>query len=142
MRTRNRPYQRIFVWLAFVAMGLASLMPVVSQLNMAHAMPAAKVMQGIGGMPDMGPDCSGHMAHAIVPAAQAPTHPNQHVAAPLDACGYCSFLAHFAGMPPLPVMVMRPPLPAAETPLAAFSTRARMAPWLLDAAPRGPPNQA
>jgi hypothetical protein len=137
MRTRNRPYQRLIVWLAFVAMGLASLMPVISQLNMAHAMAAAEGMQGMGDMAAMGPDCPGHMAHAAAPSKA--DHPDQHGAAPLDACGYCSFMAHFAGLPPVPVVVTRPPQPTVVAPLATFSTRARIAPWLLDAAPRGPP---
>lgn len=134
MRARHRPIQRLFVWLAFLAMGLASLMPVASQLAMSHPMAMGAGMSAMDDMAGIGADCPGHMAQA-----EEPPHADGHDRSPMDACGYCSFLAHFGGLSPLPVVVTRPPLPAADAPLAPFSIRPRVAPWLLDAAPRGPP---
>lgn len=134
MRSRHDPFQRLFVWLAFAALGLASLMPVVSQLAVTHPMAMGGGMPAMADMAEMVADCHGHIAHGT-----EPPHSDGHGSVPMDACGYCSLLAHFGGLPPLPVVVMRPPFPAADAPLALFSTRPHVALWLLDAAPRGPP---
>ena len=135
MRQRHRPTLRLLTWLAFVAMGLASFTPVVSQVKMAHAM--AGGMSNMDAMADMPADCMGHMEHAS--PAIAPGHDTGHGGMPMEACGYCSFLAHHPGLPAVPVVLMRAPALVAEATPSALPTRPQLTPWFFDAAPRGPP---
>lgn len=116
----GRTWRRWFGWLAFVAVGLLSFAPLVSELR-------ASVLDGIA----IDAWCEGHdgLVH----------HPDKAHAGLLDACGYCSFLAHHPVLPGLPAILMRAPagLPPDRLPLPI--TPRLFTPWLLDVAPRGPP---
>lgn len=122
MFRRLRPSLRAFAWLAFVAMGLAAFVPVVSQVLRP---PAALVSGG----------CEGHMGRVH----EGQPMPPDHGTAPMDACGYCAFMAHHPGLPTVPVVVMRPPALGPEVTPEAVPQRLTVAVPLLDAAPRGPP---
>lgn len=127
MKRRHLPTQRLFAWLALVAMGLAALAPVVSQLCMRPSAHMAMSMPMPMDDMAMGSWCEGH--------AQPPDHGGMV----MDACAYCAFLAHHYGLPSVPVVVMRPPVGLAQATLPPLPAPRLALPGFFDAAPRGPP---
>ena len=116
----ERTWRRWFGWLAFVAAGLLSFAPVVSELR-------SSVLDGFA----LDAWCEGHdgLTH----------HPGKAHPGLLDACGYCSFLAHHPLLPGIPVVLMRAPVGLAPDRLTLPAPPRPSMPWMLDVAPRGPP---
>ncbi|GAA0903604.1 DUF2946 domain-containing protein [Rothia nasimurium] len=112
----KRTWRSWFGWLAFVAAGLLSIAPVVSELRAATI---DEVVDGAWCEPDH--------------------HGDRHHAGLLDACGYCSFLAHHPLLPGLAVALMRPPATDIRAPGPLPVSPRPLLPWLRDIAPRGPP---
>lgn len=135
MFSRHRPTQALFVWLAFVAIGLSAFAPMVSQLLIVPAIGQQTI--GLDAMADMGPYCHGHAPTASTPAVS--DRDANHGGMPMEACGYCSFMAHHPVVATVPVILMRPPALLAAAAQDTLPLRALFAPWLFDAAPRGPP---
>ncbi|TAM58479.1 MAG: DUF2946 domain-containing protein [Rhodanobacter sp.] len=121
---RRTTCSRFVGCLAFVAVWLTAVMPVISR-----SMP--------NGMGPMDPGSWGASHGLSLQHPSAPSDPS----ATLDKCGYCCLFCHsplVAGeaLPALPSLALSAPiLPAPTVPVGPLPQR-------LSAAPRGPPSQA
>ena len=135
----TRKISAVFVWLAFVAIGLTVVAPVVSRTLAAAAVSAAHTaphsMHMTGQMP------AGHEP----PHAQALQSAHQHDSEQpgdggmlMEQCGYCGLLGH---SPLLMVIVWLPNLLTPPRPYVPVPPTLHRGPdrSTLTAAPRGPP---
>ncbi|WP_157956558.1 DUF2946 family protein [Dyella sp. C11] len=74
--SRSRIHRRLTAWLAFAALGLLLVAPVLSRALAANA------------EPDLGAWCTGHASHPH----GVPSMPDHGTAD--GACGYCALLSH------------------------------------------------
>lgn len=120
---RSQAQRRVVTWMAFVALWLTVVAPVISRLlPTAHdAMPA---MSGMG--------CVEHMGHPAHPAAPDPLAPAT------DKCGYCTLV----GQSPVVIAALWVPVLLPHTPYlppALPDARAARGHTWLAPTPRGPP---
>jgi hypothetical protein len=119
---RSGAHRRVVAWLAFAAIWLAVVVPVISRVMATPA--AAPVASGM--------TCGEHMGHGTDPADPDPRLPAT------DKCGYCTLIGHSPALLAaawVPVLLPRtahlPPCLPDE-----WCTRRHS---LLAATPRGPP---
>jgi hypothetical protein len=113
----NRKY--LTAWLGLIAMWLIVFAPMVSQL-----VASARADEPVAAL------CS----------AEQPSTPDHHTAHDsLDACGYCSLLAHHVAAPPLPPVALFAFVVLSSADLPVLNTRFTPLGAFPSGRPRGPP---
>ncbi|WP_428993982.1 DUF2946 domain-containing protein [Dyella terrae] len=122
---RRKAHRQIVTWLAWLAIALVVVAPLVSRVMPAHgSMPG---MAGMAGM--MGSDCP----HVVVGG----DHPDRPADA-TDRCGYCVLLDHQSPLAAHVILHLLPALPRAFMSVALHEADVRKTAYE-DARPRGPP---
>lgn len=120
---RSQAHSRGVAWLAFFAIWLTLVAPVVSQVVAAVGSPA---------MASASPACAEHLGHAVPPATPHPSVP------PTDRCGYCTLVAHSPVVIAAAWLPLLLPRTAYLPPALPAAPGLRRHAWLATT-PRGPP---